>query len=154
MKIKDKNGKEWPVDFDLGTLDQIKEDLGIDLLNLPLHPEQYQEIFNDTRTCCDLIYAMVETDLERRDFLKLITKPVLEKIRTELQIELINFSPEGQRSELLELARKSGDCRKQILQQTVSQLEQRVQEVLPEVLDQTFNEEMEKLRKRSETSGS
>lgn len=105
---KDEAGNEWRVRLDAISLDEIKADHGIDLVDLEHDP--LRRIINDGRILAAILLVICRDDREakgitREQFVKAIPQPPDVAIEA-LREALISFFPSGQTSHRREVLAK------------------------------------------------
>jgi len=105
---KDESGNEWRVRLDAISLDEIKADHGIDLVDLEHDP--LRRVINDGRILAAILLVICRDDREakgitREQFVKAIPQPPDAAIEA-LREALISFFPSGQTSHRREVLAK------------------------------------------------
>ncbi len=106
--FEDESGNEWRVRLDAISLDEIKDDHGIDLVDLEHDP--LRRVINDGRILAAVMLVICRDEREtkgitREQFVKAIPQPPDVAIEA-LREALISFFPSGQNSQRREVLAK------------------------------------------------
>ena len=100
-RYTDKNGKEWVINLSFLEIERVKEEAGIDLLEMYGSENLLSEIYTDQYKMLSLLTALVEKQIDDKDvFLSGLDMGVLRNAMEALQQEFINFHPEEDREVL------------------------------------------------------
>lgn len=102
-KFKDKKGREWTLEFDVGLLEVIKRETGIEFDSFTESPESQEKfatmlLGGHGRKLVEVLWVLCEEqataiDVKPEDFGRLFTGPVLEAAQVALLEALADFSP-------------------------------------------------------------
>jgi hypothetical protein len=109
QRFKDLKDREWEVSITIGSVRQVKEQTGIDLLDFP---DVFAKLAEDMLTLCNVLYVLVKPQAEKagvsdEDFGYALGGDVLENAVDALTDDLIAFFPQRRREILMQLKEKT-----------------------------------------------
>lgn len=123
--FEDLEGREWKLSVTIGSVRQVKETLGVDLLEFP---EVLEKLSGDIYTLCNVLYVLIKPQADKLnvsdvDFGYALGGDVLEKAVDALLNEMINFFPQRRRDLLMKLKTKSGEYQETVLKKAEIKIE-------------------------------
>lgn len=121
----DLENREWKLSITIGSVRQVKETLGVDLLGFP---EILEKLSGDIYTLVNVLFVLVKPQADKlnvtdEDFGYALGGDVLEKAVDALMEELINFFPQRRRELLQKLKTKSKEYQETVLAKAEKQIE-------------------------------
>lgn len=145
---KDKNGKEWNCEITIKTLKQIKQRLGIDLLE---PQENIKKLIADKYLLCDVLYlahedACKQQNITDEDFGGLLVGDAIDGATKALIDSLICFFPTQQRQMLEKITKKREEVTAAIYQKIGNEIDNLPIEKVMEELQRLFGKESTNLQ--------
>lgn len=139
---KDKNGKEWNCEITIKTLKQIKQRLGIDLLELQ---ESIKKLIANKYLLCNVLYLAHEDickqlNITDEDFGGLLVGDTIDDATKALIDSLISFFPVQQREMLAKITNKREQVMAAIYQKMGQEIDNLPMEKVVEEIQKLFGE--------------
>jgi hypothetical protein len=125
QKFKDLLGREWELSITIGSVRQVKEHTGIDLLDFP---DVLQQLAADIIGLCNVLFILVKPQADKagvsdEDFGYALGGQVIEDASEALVDELIAFFPQRRRELLMQIKTKTAEYQEAQLQKAKKQIE-------------------------------
>lgn len=106
--FKDTEGREWMISLNVTTIKRVRDLCGIDLLQ-SFGSAALEKLASDPIMLCDLLFVLCRDDAEKRnvsdeDFGMALGGDALNDATTAFLAELVNFTPNPRRREILQKA--------------------------------------------------
>lgn len=146
MQFKDKNNNTFNIAITMGKVKKIKNELGIDLLNLFNKQENLEQI-NDPLTLVDLLYFLCEDQIAKayKDekepdvaFGEALDMQILEEAGEVFMDALIDFFPDAKKKKLLRIKQTAVE----MTAREDAQLDAKLEEVLAEMKSGQMSEDV------------
>ena len=120
--FKDKNGKQWTIDLNIGTARRVKAECNIDLVNVVTFTEEgantsiFQQLADDPYTLVTVLYSLckqqiAEEKLTDEAFASLFDAEAIENAVEALVKEVINFSQPAKKKMLTLIFNKTRELK-------------------------------------------
>jgi hypothetical protein len=118
-KWTDREGRDWTIDVNVGTVRKVKADTEIDLLKIS--DASLSEQLSDPMTLCDVLWSLVEHQAAEKDvtpesFGSSLAGDCLESALDSLMQEIIDFFPSRRRQILQKLMDKARAAENQMIE--------------------------------------
>lgn len=120
--FKDRNGKQWTLDLNIGTARRVKAECGIDLVNVVTFTEDgantsvFQRLADDPYTLVSVIYSLcrqqaADANMTDEAFASLFDAETIESAIEALVQEVINFSQPAKKKMLMLIFNKTRELK-------------------------------------------